>query len=80
MYRQCSMRLSPVLFAGSLLPAAEVAVSYPDTANKLNDDVLRRRLASLLFERVHALRPRDTAMVVATGIGDPHDGHPKTNR
>jgi hypothetical protein len=37
-------------------PAAEIAVFYPDTANKLSDDVLRYRLASTFFERVQALR------------------------
>jgi len=39
-------------------PAAEIAVFYPDTANKLSDDVLRYRLASAFFERVHALRAK----------------------
>jgi len=39
-------------------PAAEIAVFYPDTANKLSDDVLRYRLASAFFERVQALRAR----------------------
>jgi len=37
-------------------PRREVAVFYPDTANKLSDDVLRHRLASAFFERVQALR------------------------
>jgi hypothetical protein len=37
-------------------PATEIAVFYPDTANKLSDDVLRYRLASAFFERVQALR------------------------
>ncbi|MCC6859972.1 MAG: beta-galactosidase [Bryobacterales bacterium] len=34
----------------------EIAVFYPDTANKLSDEVLRHRLASAFFERVHAFR------------------------
>jgi hypothetical protein len=37
-------------------PLNEIAVFYPDTANKLSDDVLRYRLASTFFERVQALR------------------------
>ncbi len=37
-------------------PWAEVAVFYPDTANKLSDDVMRYRLASAFFERSQALR------------------------
>ena len=37
-------------------PSEEIAVFYPDTANKLGDDVLRYRLASAFFERVWALR------------------------
>ncbi len=39
-------------------PAAGIAVFYPDTANKLGDDVLRYRLASGFFERVQALRAK----------------------
>jgi len=39
-------------------PAAGIAVFYPDTANKLGDDVLRYRLASSFFERVQALRAK----------------------
>ncbi|MEN6600773.1 MAG: hypothetical protein ABFD86_00040, partial [Bryobacteraceae bacterium] len=39
-------------------PAAEIAVFYPDTANKLGDDVLRYRLASSFFDRVQALRAK----------------------
>lgn len=37
-------------------PLTEIAVFYPDTANKLDDDVMRYRQASTFFERVHALR------------------------
>jgi hypothetical protein len=37
-------------------PAAEIAVFYPDTANKLSEEVLRYRLSSVFFERVQALR------------------------
>jgi hypothetical protein len=37
-------------------PAAEIAVFYPDTANKLSDEVLRYRLSSVFFDRVQALR------------------------
>ena len=37
-------------------PLTEIAVFYPDTANKLSDDVLRYRLASAFFQRVQALR------------------------
>ena len=37
-------------------PAPGVAVFYPDSANKLSDEVLRYRLASAYFERVHMLR------------------------
>jgi Beta-galactosidase len=37
-------------------PLTEIAVFYPDTANKLSDDVLRHRLASAFFQRVYALR------------------------
>ena len=39
-------------------PAAEIAVFYPDTANKLGDDVLRYRQASSFFERVQGLRAK----------------------
>jgi hypothetical protein len=37
-------------------PLIETAVFYPDTANKLNDEVLRYRLASTFFERAALLR------------------------
>lgn len=37
-------------------PNPEVAVFYPDTANKLSDEVMRYRLASAFFERAQALR------------------------
>ncbi len=37
-------------------PAPEVAVFYPDSENKLSDEVLRHRMGSAFFERVHALR------------------------
>ena len=37
-------------------PAAEVAVYFPDTANKLRDDTLRYLRASAFLQRVHALR------------------------
>ena len=37
-------------------PAAEIAAFYPDTANKLDDEVLRYRQASTFFERTQELR------------------------
>jgi hypothetical protein len=37
-------------------PTAEVAVYFPDTANKLRDDTLRYLKASAFLQRVHALR------------------------
>ena len=37
-------------------PVTEVAVFYPDTANKLSDEVLRYRQGSTFFERVQGLR------------------------
>ena len=37
-------------------PATEIAVFYPETANKLSDEVLRYRQGSAFFERVHGLR------------------------
>lgn len=39
-------------------PQAEIAVFYPDTANKLGDDVLRYRQASTFFDYVHTLRAK----------------------
>jgi hypothetical protein len=38
-------------------PAAEIAVYFPDTANKMRDDTLRYLRASALLQRIHALRP-----------------------
>jgi hypothetical protein len=37
-------------------PVSEIAVFYPDTANKLSEEVIRYRLSSTFFDRVQALR------------------------
>jgi hypothetical protein len=49
------LRYAPLLDR-RLAPMMDVAVFYPDTANKLSDDVIRWPAASAFYQRVEALR------------------------
>jgi hypothetical protein len=49
------LRYAPLLDRRAY-PAAEIAVYFPDTANKLRDDTLRYLRASAFLQRVHTLR------------------------